>query len=100
MSAEEIASHLIANCRSLKLFEAYMFGSTLRGGGQDVDILIVGPAGEALARLKKEIASAGEKLPLHVLYMDQTEALETDFIARERCVLLSNLASSGHVMNE
>lgn len=72
-----------------------MFGSTLRGVGQDVDILIVGPAGEALARLKEEIAAVGEELPLHIIYMDQSEAVETDFIAREKCVSFSKLAQTG-----
>ncbi|MNO04133.1 hypothetical protein D3C81_2250540 [compost metagenome] len=69
-----------------------MFGSSLDGIGYDYDILIVGPAGEPLCRLKKELRVAGEELPLDVLYMLPTEAEETDFVGREGCIPLSELA--------
>lgn len=77
-----------------------MFGSTLRGVGQDVDILIVGHAGEMLVRLKDEIAAAAQELPLHVLYMDPTEVFETNFIGREVCIPLSKLAFPIHSNDE
>lgn len=67
MTASGVAVHLLGVCGSLKHFNAYMFGSTLHGVGEDIDILIVGPAGDLLAQLKKELRFAGESLPLHVL---------------------------------
>jgi hypothetical protein len=92
MKAQEVAMFLLNSCRSLQEFESFMFGSSLRGVGSDFDILIVGPSGEPLSRLKAEIKFAGEKLPLDVLYMLPTEAAETEFVVREGCVPLAQLA--------
>lgn len=91
MTAGEVAQLLLDLCSELAQFEAYMFGSTLRGIGEDIDILVVGPGGDALSRLKAEIAVAEEELPLHILYMQPSEALRSDFVARERCVPLAQL---------
>jgi radical SAM superfamily enzyme YgiQ (UPF0313 family) len=93
MTADEIAIHLLGTCASLEYFDAYMFGSTLHGVGQDIDILIVGPGGGLLAQLKKEIQSAGESLPLHILYMQPSEEHHTQFISREKCIPFSQLSS-------
>lgn len=73
ISASEVAVHLLEYCVSLEHFDAYMFGSTLHGVGEDIDILIVGPADDLLAQLKKELRRAGENLPLHILYMQPSE---------------------------
>lgn len=94
MTAPEVASFIISSCPSMTFFKSYMFGSSLRGGGADIDILLVGPSGNALAQLKMEISMAGEELPLHVLYMLPSEAAETGFVENEGCVPLSQLA--GH----
>ncbi|MCY0389859.1 hypothetical protein OVY01_22215 [Robbsia sp. Bb-Pol-6] len=94
MTASEIAAHLLGTCASLEHFDAYMFGSTLHGIGQDIDILIVGPGGDLLAKLKKEIQCAGESLPLHMLYMQPSEERHTKFVARESCIPLKQLISS------
>jgi hypothetical protein len=96
MTAREIAVHLLGTCASLEHFSAYMFGSTLQGVGRDIDILIVGPDGDLLAQLKEEIQGAGECLPLHILYMLPSEERHTQFVAREKCLPLAQLASSGH----
>ncbi|WP_158743801.1 nucleotidyltransferase domain-containing protein [Acidisphaera sp. L21] len=88
MTAGEIAAHLLGSCRSLKQFDAYMFGSTLRGIGEDVDILVVGSSGDALSQLKQELQAAGEFLPLHILYMLPSEERRTNFVTREKCVQL------------
>lgn len=95
MTASEIAAHLLGNCGSMEQFEVYMFGSTLRGIGQDVDILVVGPAGDALSKLKRELRAASEFLPLHILYMQPSEELRTAFVAREQCVQLKKLTAPG-----
>jgi hypothetical protein len=92
MGANKIATHLINNCISLKDFDAYLFGSTLRGIGQDIDILIIGPSGKALCNLKKEILAVGSELPLDVLYMLPSEAKETDFVCQQGCIKLALLA--------
>jgi hypothetical protein len=94
MTASEIAAHLFGCCSSLEQFNVYMFGSTLCGIGEDVDILVVGPGGDSLSRLKRELRTAGEFLPLHILYMQPSEARHTEFVAREKCVLLRNLVAS------
>ncbi|WP_371424692.1 nucleotidyltransferase domain-containing protein [Tardiphaga sp.] len=94
MKAGAIAAHLLACCGSLVSFDAYMFGSTLNGVGQDIDILVVGPVGEKLVNLKAEIQSAGEQLPLHILCMLPSEAHESEFVLKERCVPLVDLATS------
>ncbi|NTI49035.1 hypothetical protein G6L94_11980 [Agrobacterium rhizogenes] len=94
MAAPKIASFIMAACPSLCDYQSYMFGSSLRRAGEDIDILVVGPSGGALARLKKEMEAAGEQLALHVLYMLPSEALETGFVENEGCVELSKLA--GH----
>lgn len=94
MTAGEIAAHLLGCCSSLEQFESYMFGSTLGGIGEDVDILVVGPAGEALSQLKRELWEAGEFLPLHILYMQPSEERHTEFVARQKCVPLTTLARS------
>jgi hypothetical protein len=94
MTAHEIAVHLLGTCISLEHFDAYMFGSTLRGVGQDIDILIVGPGGDLLTQLKKEMQCAGESLPLHILYMQPSEERHTRFVTREKCIPLAQLASS------
>ena len=70
-----------------------MFGSTLHGIGHDIDILIVGSSGKLLSVLKHEMRVAGDKLPLDVLYMLPSEEAETDFINKEKCVKLLDLAS-------
>lgn len=92
MNAPKVARHLLESCQSLKEFESYMFGSSLYRVGTDFDILIVGPSGEQLTRLKEELKVAGSELPLDLLFMLPCEAVETNFIARERCVLLLDLA--------
>lgn len=97
MDKADVASFILASCPGLDKYQAYMFGSSLRGIGEDIDILIVGPAGEALASLKKEVLQAGHELPLHVLYMLPSEANETKFVTSERCVALLELASGSEI---
>ncbi|MFT4276990.1 MAG: hypothetical protein QM576_11580 [Rhodopseudomonas sp.] len=92
MTASEIASHLLGNCGSLEQFEVYMFGSSLHGIGEDIDILVVGPSGDALSKLKRELQAASEFLPLHILYMQPSEEQRTDFVTRQHCVPLKRLA--------
>ena len=94
MTASRVAVHLLDVCGSLKHFDAYMFGSTLHGVGEDVDILIVGPSGDLLVQLKRELHFAGESLPLHVLYMLPSEESRTQFVEREQCVPLAHLATA------
>jgi|SRR5438309_10187290 len=94
MTPGAIAAHLLARCSSLEQFDSYMFGSTLGGIGEDVDILVVGPGGEALSQLKRELKAAGEFLPLHILYMEPSEERYTEFVARQKCVPLTKLAAS------
>lgn len=92
MTASEIASHLLRNCGSLEQFQVYMFGSTLHGIGADIDILVVGPSGDALCKLKRELKAASEFLPLHILYMQPSEERRTEFVSRERCIEIKKLA--------
>lgn len=92
ISASEIAVLLLTSCPSLEHFEAYMFGSAVAGVGADIDILIVGPGGSLLSQVKSELRSASEALPLHLLCMLPSEALRTQFVAREKCVPLYQLA--------
>lgn len=96
MTAAQIAAHLLSRCPSLANYEAYMFGSTLRGVGVDADILIVGLGGDALVQLKAEMRYAGENLPLHVLYMLPSEERGFDFVIRERCVALAQVVAAGN----
>ena len=91
-TAPELAAHLIQSCPALKQYQSYMFGSSLRGVISDYDLLMVGPAGSPLVDLKAQLRVAGEELPLDILYMLPDEATETDFIAREGCVSLTELA--------
>lgn len=93
ISASEVAALLLERCVSLKHFNAYMFGSTLHGVGEDIDILVVGPEGNFLSQIKKELHCAGESLPLHILYMLPSEERRTQFVARENCVSLTELAA-------
>ncbi|NTG00793.1 hypothetical protein G6L33_11145 [Agrobacterium rhizogenes] len=92
MAASEVASFILSACPSIADFELYMFGSSLRGVGEDIDILVVGPSGDTLAQLKKELGRAGEELPLHILHMLPSEAAETCFVGNEGCVALLELA--------
>lgn len=92
MSASQVAKYLLATCPSLDDFESFMFGSSLNGIGYDYDILIVGPGGELLVGLKKELNAAGAELPLDVLYMLPTEAKATEFVSLENCIPLKVLA--------
>lgn len=94
MTASEVARYLLKSCGSLRDFESFMFGSSLFGVGSDFDILIVGPSGEPLSRLKAELKLAGKELPLDVLYMLPSEAEETGFITSEGCITLAQLAGS------
>lgn len=93
MTACEVASYLLECCESLSEFESFMFGSSLFGIGNDYDILIVGPCGEPLSRLKTEFQVAASELPLDVLYMLPAEAEVTEFVAREGCIPLTQLAT-------
>lgn len=93
LTASEIAVHLLRSCKSLPRFDSYLFGSTLTGIGRDIDILVVGPAGSLLTQLKEELRLAGKHLPLHIVYMLPSEACQTDFVVKERCVPLTQLAS-------
>lgn len=92
MTACEVAKHLLECCESLRYFESFMFGSSLFGVGNDFDILIVGPCGEPLSRLKAEFQVAASELPLDLLYMLPAEAEFTEFVAREGCISLTQLA--------
>jgi len=92
MTAGEIAAYLLGNCSSLRQFEVYMFGSTLNGVGEDIDILVVG-IGEPFCQVKQELRAAGECLPLHILYMQPSEARCTKFVRREGCVALAQLCA-------
>ncbi|MBY0570012.1 MAG: hypothetical protein K2P61_01880 [Burkholderiaceae bacterium] len=92
MTAREVAKYLLKSCKSLRRFESFMFGSSLLGVGIDFDILIVGPSGKPLSRLKAELRLAGKDLPLDVLYMLPAEAEETRFVRRQKCVTLAQLA--------
>lgn len=92
MSARDVARFLLECCGSLREFESFMFGSSLVGTGNDFDILIVGPSGEPLSRLKAELAAAGKELPLDVLFMMPAEAKETDFVMRTGCLTLLEVA--------
>ena len=94
MTACEVAKYLLGCCGSLRDFESFMFGSSLFGVGSDFDILIVGPAGEPLSRLKAELEVAAKELPLDVLYMLPAEAETTEFVTREGCITLAQLADS------
>lgn len=94
MTAPEIAALLLDSCGSPQQFESYMFGSILLRIGEDIDILIVGPGGDALSQLKGEIHVAGANLPLHILYLLPSEADRTEFVKREKCVPLAQLARS------
>ncbi len=94
MKASGVARHLLKSCESLREFESYMFGSSLLGVGSDFDILIVGPPGDALLRLKAELRIAGKELPLDVLYMLPAEAEETGFVTSQGCITLAKLADS------
>ncbi|HGW5847179.1 TPA: hypothetical protein ACNIPC_004705 [Klebsiella pneumoniae] len=93
MSVNDVARHLLNTCKSLKFFECFMFGSSLFGVGTDYDILVIGPAGEALIQLKAELKIAGAELPLDILYMLPKEAEETDFVVKQKCVSLSHLVT-------
>lgn len=90
LTAGEIAAYLLDNCRSLRQFDVYMFGSTLNGIGEDIDILVVG-IGDSFCQVKQELRAAGERLPLHILYMQLSEARYTDFVRREGCMPLDQL---------
>lgn len=94
MTGRDVARYLLESCKTLNEFESYMFGSSLNRVGTDFDILIVGPSGEPLSRLKEELKLAGSELPLDLLFMLPSEAVETNFIVKERCVLLTELANS------
>ncbi|MGK7652257.1 nucleotidyltransferase domain-containing protein [Roseovarius sp. B08] len=91
MAADEIAAFLLGSCSSLRQFDVYIFGSTLNGIGEDIDILVVGPSDEALSQVKRELQKAEERLPLHILYMEPSEARYTDFVRREGCIPLAQL---------
>lgn len=93
MTASQVARYLLDSCKSLKNFDSYMFGSTLKGVGSDIDILIVGPDGLPLETLKEELKDAGSNLPLDILYMLPLEALETNFVTRAGCISLSKLSN-------
>lgn len=97
MTAPEVARFLLESCESLRGFDSFMFGSSLFGIGSDLDILIVGPCGEPLAKLKGELRHAGKALPLDVLFMTPSEAAETGFVKREECITLAQLASGRDV---
>ncbi len=92
MAANEVAYYLLESCKTLSNFESYMFGSTLTGIGNDIDILIVGPIGSPLIKLKKELKAASKNLPLDILYMLPSEERETDFINRTGCISLDKLS--------
>lgn len=92
MTVSEVARHLLNTCKSLGLYESYMFGSSLSGIGCDYDILIIGPSGDALQKLKDEFKLAGAELPLDILYMLPIEAEETLFVKKQKCVPLLLLA--------
>jgi len=94
MMACEVARYLLQSCESLREFESFMFGSSLFGVGSDFDILIVGPSGEPLSRLKAELGLAGKELPLDILFMLPAEAEETGFVMNAGCITLAQLADS------
>lgn len=93
MSATQVAAHLLNTCSSLAAFKSYMFGSYVGSVGVDIDILIIGESDQTLSKLKHELAKAGAQLPLHILYMNPQEAHETDFVSRQNCISLVQLAT-------
>lgn len=95
MTASEVAKHLLDSCESLGEFESFMFGSSIFGVGNDFDILIVGPSGDSLSRLKAELKIAGSELSLDILCMLHEEVMETEFVTAAGCMTLTELAESG-----
>lgn len=100
MSAAEVASYLIETCASLSEFKSYMFGSYVKSFGVDIDILVVGEANAKMVALKQEIIKAGERLPLHVFYMNPREIQETNFLEQQKCVPLIQIAAGGYSSKE
>jgi len=92
MTACEVAEYLLISCRSLREFQSYMFGSSLFGVGSDFDILVIGPSGEPLSRVKSELEMVGRELPLDILYMLPEEVIETKFFSKAKCIPLAELA--------
>ena len=94
MSASQVARHILGCCKSIHEFQVFMFGSSLYGVGSDIDILIVGQSGESLSRLKTDLRFAAEEIPLDILCMLTEEAEETQFVVREGCVPLADVAAA------
>ena len=68
MTAGEVAAHLLECCGSLAKFDAYMFGSTLEGIGEDIDILVVGPGGVRSPSQTGDAVGGREPAASHSLY--------------------------------
>lgn len=77
--------------------ELYRRGTVRKSVANTHGHLIVGPSGEPILRLKKELNHAGQELPLYVLYMLPVEAKENKFVTRVGCITLSHLADSINV---
>jgi len=90
MSISDVAQHLLNTCQTLNFLNVLCLVRRF-GVGTDYDILVIGPAGEALLRLKAELRLAGAELPLDILYMLPQEAKETDFVVKQKCVSLTHL---------
>jgi predicted nucleotidyltransferase len=69
----------------------YLFGSFQRddAGPADVDVLVVYAHPSEVPPIRLELARLADRLPLHVTYLDEGEAVQLDFISRQSCVPIS-----------
>lgn len=95
ISAGRVAIHLLERCVSLEHFTAYMFGSTLHGIGEDIDILNCRSGGRLAGATKEGNAYRRPKIAApRTLYA--TFSRTTHSVRGERELRFAHRTCCGH----
>ena len=66
----------------------YMFGSFLKAPDQanDIDILVVYRSDNTADIVRRELREVATRLPIHLLFLSESEEAELQFVDSQRCV--------------
>ncbi|MBT9471823.1 MAG: nucleotidyltransferase domain-containing protein [Phenylobacterium sp.] len=87
----EILAVLATLCERLPTTRWYGFGSFFNGRASfsDIDILAVSRDERESLDVRKALSELSSAWPIHLIVMTKDEAVETDFVARQGCRLLT-----------
>ncbi len=82
-----IANILSENFKKITNIEVFAFGSAIRIDSKpnDIDILVVYEDPAIPGKIRSSLGDIGY-LPIHLIFLNRQEEIETDFIKKQKCV--------------